>query len=153
MLCGRHLLGEHAEMHMFLATPNAGRSTAGYIARRPVDPRQLKTRHDQLADKMRRRGYSHHSELRWPPPSFSFTLPYNDIDVMANIAELMHRCPHCCMKMRNSDTNDIIQPSKEKCVEDMRNKQMRLYGLFVSNRISHQMGFNKKLCNFALDAY
>jgi hypothetical protein len=66
LLCDRHLLGEHRELHAIWSILTSGRS--GY-ANHPETRRwrgrlaALYARHDQQADEMARRGFRHASPL------------------------------------------------------------------------------------------
>ena len=62
-LCRKHLLGEHVEMHMFAGAINKGNSIDGYIARGLVNPELIQSRHDQLDEEIKKRGYDHKSTL------------------------------------------------------------------------------------------
>ncbi len=90
-MCRRHLLGEHVECHMFLATFRLGRSLAGYVRNGLVELDRLKARHDALAAEMLRRGYRHRSPL-----APGRRLPaIGQVDPAANRRELARRCAEC----------------------------------------------------------
>jgi len=92
ILCNRHLLGEHAEMHMFAGCILKKTSLKGYYKNKLVRTDLLKERHDMLADEMISRGMKHNS----PMPEIDCSgLKYGEIDVKANTAELFRRCPDC----------------------------------------------------------
>jgi hypothetical protein len=72
LLCRKHLLGEHAEIHALfsiLASPSAGYrnhpETRRWLQRRGA----LRVRHDEVAREMMRRGYQH----RTPAPGRAAT--------------------------------------------------------------------------------
>ena len=92
-MCRQHLLGEHVEMHMFTGAIMKGSDLAGYIEHGLVVPRQIPTRHTQLAEELVRRGYHHKSPLRNIPHDMQ--LPVGSVDTRKNVAELMRRCPEC----------------------------------------------------------
>jgi hypothetical protein len=95
LLCDRHLLGEHVEMHMFVGSLRKGISVAGYVRDRLVDPGRIRARHRELAREMRRRGMRHRSPLpkhRRPRGG--------RVDTAANLRELSRRCPRCRAKIR-----------------------------------------------------
>ena len=52
LLCNRHLLGEHLEMHMFIGTIKKGSKINGYVEGGLCDPTKIIFRHDELADEM-----------------------------------------------------------------------------------------------------
>ncbi len=91
LLCDRHLLGEHVEMHMFAGTIKKGISTAGYEETGLVDLSKLASRHDALAKEMGRRGMKHKSPL----DRRGRGLKGGWIDRKANLAELARRCTDC----------------------------------------------------------
>jgi len=90
-MCRQHLLGEHVECHMFLATFLAGKSLAGYVRNGLLELVRLKTRHDQLAAEMRRRGYRHASPLE---PGRRLPA-LGRVDAAAARRELARRCRRC----------------------------------------------------------
>jgi pyrimidine dimer DNA glycosylase len=95
LLCRKHLLGEHVEMHMFIGTLKAGISIQGYIADGLVETQHILRRHDQLAKEMIARGYNHAS------PIPIIRLPRKGrVDIEANLKELARRCPECKAKIR-----------------------------------------------------
>lgn len=57
LLCGKHLRGEHVEMHMFEGCIRLGKSIKGYLEKGFVDPKRIKSRHNELAQEMLNRGY------------------------------------------------------------------------------------------------
>lgn len=99
-LCRKHLLGEHVEMHMFVGTINKGNSIKGYILNGLVDPFKIKTRHDEIALEMEKRGMVHKSPL---PELRPYALEHDEedltrgylINVEENITELQRRCEDC----------------------------------------------------------
>jgi len=101
LMCTRHLLGEHCEMHMFAGSLDLGRSVAGFIEKGLVALSRLKTRHDVLATEIEQRGYRHSSPLKtkktWPKAG--------KIEVEANLIELARRCPEC----RERQTDEGIE--------------------------------------------
>ena len=96
LMCDQHLLGEHAEMHMFIGTIRHGISLAGYITGGLVETHRIVKRHDQLAAEMTRRGMNHRSPLRCRPLA-----PAGRVNVRANLKELARRCRRC-RKIQNA---------------------------------------------------
>lgn len=97
ILCNKHLLGEHVEMHMFLGTFKQKKSIKGYINNNLVEPLKLKERHDLLVKEMERRGMHHKSIL-----NINDELNYlsnNDINSLVNVhsslEDLIGRCEEC----------------------------------------------------------
>jgi len=100
MLCRKHLLGEHVEMHMFAGCVIKQMKLDGYIKKGLVELDQIRTRHDQLAEEMIQRGYRHHS--RFPTEAFNsaYWMGHYDklvgkVNVTANERELINRCEDC----------------------------------------------------------
>lgn len=93
LMCGRHLLGEHAECHMLAGSLKKGRSVAGYLAKRIIEPGSLGERHGQLSDEMAGRGFRHTSplpEVHVPPRMNAVK-----VDPDASREELVKRCKGC----------------------------------------------------------
>jgi len=91
LLCDRHLLGEHVEMHMFIGTIKKGISISGYIKKGLVNPNQIKQRHDLLAKEMISRGMTHKSPLDCD----CTILPVYPLPIKSNIKNLKNRCSYC----------------------------------------------------------
>jgi hypothetical protein len=92
-LCNRHLLGEHVEMHMFTGCLKKGLNLKGYYDKKLVCTNLIKKRHDELANEMIIRGMNHNSPIA-EIDTFKDSV-YGEIDVQANIRELINRCPRC----------------------------------------------------------
>ncbi len=96
ILCRQHLLGEHAELHMFVGSINRGISMTGYLRDNLLEPQALHLRHDELATEMTLRGYSHKSALPKVAGAFTQEQFFNTrIDKEAALKELLRRCPEC----------------------------------------------------------
>ena len=92
-MCNQHLLGEHVECHMFVATLNQGKSVQGYLDKGLLEIHNLKKRHDEISKEMKRRGMNHKSEL----PFFK-KIKLGNIDSRKNKIELNKRCEECNIK-------------------------------------------------------
>lgn len=90
VMCRKHLLGEHVEMHMFAGTLAKGISIQGYLDKGLVNTGEIKTRHDLLAKEMTKRGYNHKSPLEQPS-----TPVLASVDAVNSLKELARRCPEC----------------------------------------------------------
>jgi hypothetical protein len=97
LLCDRHLLGEHVEMHMFLGTIRHGHSVQGYVEGGIVDPHRVYARHEVLALEMTQRGMRHRSPMviTAEDECSMAALPTAVIDAEANLVELARRCERC----------------------------------------------------------
>ena len=89
-MCRKHLLGEHVEIHMAVATLRLGRSVAGFLEKGLLELSSLRRRHDELVAEMLRRGYRHNSPLGPIPRRKG-----GKIDRRANMLELARCCPDC----------------------------------------------------------
>lgn len=96
LMCKKHLLGEHGELHKFLHNWIKQHSITGRIAGNAMEPLSYKARHDALADEMLARGMNHKSPLE--QPDFSY-LPVEQreykVNVRANELLIMERCKEC----------------------------------------------------------
>ena len=64
MLCRKHLLGEHVELHMFIGTINKNKKLNGYRENGLVEVHNIKSRHAELVSEMKSRGMNHNSPLQ-----------------------------------------------------------------------------------------
>jgi hypothetical protein len=92
IMCRQHLLGEHAEIHMFIGTISRGKSVKGYLEKGLLEVHNLYSRHEELAEEMKRRGYNHNSEVeeKWRTAE-----KLGAIDRQKNLEELLKRCSRC----------------------------------------------------------
>lgn len=90
LMCRKHLLGEHLELHMFVGTIRKGTSIAGYLAHGLLDTSLLQRRHEALVSEMHRRGYTHKSPMRYKD-----RLHRGSVDAELNLRELSKRCKDC----------------------------------------------------------
>lgn len=99
ILCRKHLLGEHGEIHKHIPSFRKGHKIDGRFD--PVVQIQLnalQSRHDVLAAEMLKRGYNHNSPLV-DVPDLALTYPQHYdkvVDVNISILDLIDRCPECC---------------------------------------------------------
>ena len=101
MLCRKHLLGEHVEHHMFVGSIKRGFSVEGFLRDGFLEPKTLKTRHDEVAQEMLRRGYNHKSPL--PDVDISH-LRNGKIDKVKNIEDLRSRCEECAKRIEQIES-------------------------------------------------
>jgi hypothetical protein len=95
-MCRKHLLGEHVEIHMAVASLRLKKSLAGFIAKGLLELASLRSRHDELVAEMIRRGYRHASPLGRVPPARA-----GKIDRRRSARELAERCAECRLRARN----------------------------------------------------
>jgi hypothetical protein len=99
-MCRKDLLGEHVETHMILGTLNSGIRLDGYVRNNLLELKNLKKRHDELADEMVRRGYNHQSPLDWKVEEIDSVIQSNEVknskvDRSLALVDLHDRCPEC----------------------------------------------------------
>ena len=97
LMCRKHLLGEHVEVHMMVGSLRRGRSIAGHLDRGQLEPRAAKSRHRALTVEMRSRGYRHVSPL---PGHGRLTVKQQTakVDAAWSLAELRRRCAECARR-------------------------------------------------------
>lgn len=94
VMCKRHLLGEHVEMHMFVGTILKGVLLEGtrYVSGGLVEVHNIKCRHDELVVEFCRRGYPSGLDHRSPIDYRGPWVVAGRIDISANLKELSNRC-------------------------------------------------------------
>jgi len=104
ILCDKHLLGEHGELHKFKPTFEKRYSIAGRYGQ--IEPKSMALRHDALATEMLRRGMNHKSPFTMPDLSY---LPdrdrYGAVDKFESLKLLFERCPNCMKRKELLDEN------------------------------------------------
>ena len=96
IMCRKHLLGEHVEMHMLVGTLLKGISVQGYIDNQLVELEHIRARHDELVEEMIKRGYNHKSPLPdYPEVSGGV------VDREENLRDLANRCHDCRERIEN----------------------------------------------------
>lgn len=101
LLCDKHLLGEHVEMHMFAGSIRKGISTQGYEQTGLVVLSKIRSRHDALAREMKRRGMNHRS----PMERIVDGRKGGWINQQENLKELKRRCRECRKRIRRHEAN------------------------------------------------
>jgi len=97
MLCKKHLLGEHGEIHKFRHNFVKKHSITGrMVPIVQIEPLNMKLRHDELAEEMTRRGYNHNSPYVLPDLShLSEEFLNAKANIGYNVIDLMERCEEC----------------------------------------------------------
>jgi len=92
IMCRQHLLGEHAEIHMFVGAIDRGYSVKGYLERGLLEVHNLYERHKELVREMKRRKYRHNSEIdkKWKQAE-----KLGSIDREKSFKQLINRCSRC----------------------------------------------------------
>lgn len=105
LMCRKHLLGEHVEMHMLAGSINKGISMQGYIDNGLVNLEFIEDRHRQLVAEMLERGYNHKSPL---PKIKTIAGPVGSVDSAANLKELARRCRECRKRMEDQSIPEML---------------------------------------------
>ena len=101
VMCRKHLLGEHVEMHMFLSALTSGKKLDGYVRSGFVEIHNIKRRHNELAQEMVRRGYRHNS----PMEDSLFLAMSGSVESRRSYEELRSRCAECERRIQKSANN------------------------------------------------
>jgi len=94
VLCRKHLLGEHVELHMAVGSIKRGKNLGRFITDGLIETGAIQSRHQALALEMGRRGYRHKSPLHYHD-----ALHMGHVDSHASMLELARRCPDCRARM------------------------------------------------------
>lgn len=97
ILCRKHLLGEHGEIHKHRHNFVKKHKMDG--RRGQIEPPAMESRHDALAKEMLRRGYKHESPYKQPDISH---LPEMTVNVEAALKDLVTRCEECYANYKGS---------------------------------------------------
>lgn len=96
IMCNKHLLGEHVEMHMFVGTINKKIKIDGYLSKNLVEPEYIEKRHLELANEMVSRGMRHSSLLPHCHLEFlSDNQKMHKLDEVQAKEALLSRCEEC----------------------------------------------------------
>lgn len=96
LMCRKHLLGEHNEIHKHRHNFVKKHSIAGRYGQ--IEPKAMKKRHDELVMEMKRRGYNHNSPYELPDLSYLSDRDRNgSVNKIASHNELVSRCNDCMM--------------------------------------------------------
>ncbi len=99
ILCRQHLLGEHAELHMFIGALDRGLSVKGYLEKNLLEIHNLHDRHEELVREMKRRGYKHNSNIN---VKWKHAEKRGSIDKETNLVQLLDRCSRCRERYRRT---------------------------------------------------
>jgi hypothetical protein len=98
VMCRKHLLGEHVELHMFVGHLRRGRRIEGFIAHNCVEPKSLERRHAALVRELQRRGYRHRSPLRHVHVRTLRLYSAVRVDRYSALRDLTTRCTECAAR-------------------------------------------------------
>lgn len=106
ILCRKHLLGEHLELHMFVGTIVKGKKVNGYLKNNLLEPLMIWRRHRDLVWEMRHRGYRHLSDFDIEELNNGLArIPTESRSVVINrgqaLNDLLSRCLDCRERYEN----------------------------------------------------
>lgn len=113
LLCNRHLLGEHNEIHKLIGCILKKRSLAGYIKKEIVEPQSIITRHDELALEMTRRKMRHKSPVQISEDQLK-EYPIVRVNRTSSLRDLMSRCPECLERIQRYNRQTRCGDHKDK---------------------------------------
>lgn len=103
LLCRKHLLGEHNELHMLAGSILRGKNLEGFVKNGLLQVQSLEERHTELVQEMLKRGYKHASPL---PAYEIFFKNYpqhilqSRVNTCLSLQELSRRCPDCASRQK-----------------------------------------------------
>ena len=98
LMCRKHLLGEHGEIHKHRHNFEKKHSINKRIELGQIEPLSMEKRHDELAREMLRRGYNHNSPYTMPDISYLPDFQKNfKVDTNMSKKDLFSRCSECCV--------------------------------------------------------
>lgn len=91
-MCRNHLLGEHKELHQLVGALLKGRMNVvlGHARLNQIETKSIISRHDELVEEMKKRGYNHRSPL----PEFD-PVDIGKVNLEENLKDLCSRCETC----------------------------------------------------------
>jgi len=106
LLCRKHLLGEHSEIHKHRHIFVKGQKIHG--RRGQIEPLQMKNRHDELVTEMVSRGYNHLSPFTQPDLSKYNNIHEFVVDREESINDLLQRCPDCAERIKGCSLSYVV---------------------------------------------
>ncbi|MEZ0393798.1 MAG: pyrimidine dimer DNA glycosylase/endonuclease V [Desulfurococcaceae archaeon] len=98
IMCDRHLLGEHVELHMLVGALRRRARIDGYVRKGLLEVASIESRHEEIVQEMLRRGFKHSSPLKMEDVDLSY-LPEEvlnaRVDRERSLRDLLSRCPRC----------------------------------------------------------
>lgn len=104
LLCRKHLLGEHNELHMIAGSISRGKTLDGFVRNGLLEPTALLRRHEALALEMGARGYRHASPLQEYVEALSMYPEHireAKVDMDISLADLHARCQDCAARAQS----------------------------------------------------
>lgn len=114
LLCRKHLMGEHLELHMIISSLDNHKSLNGFFLNGLIQLDIIYNRHEELTIEIQGRGYKHnsimdHSKASMIINSYLVSLSANKfklareakVNGLQNIFILFHRCKDCRDRINN----------------------------------------------------
>lgn len=96
LLCDKHLLGEHGEIHKFRHNFVKKHSMIKRITLGQIEPKSMEARHGALVKEMKERGFNHQSPYLLPDLSYIGDEYLNlKVDITKSLNDLHERCSLC----------------------------------------------------------
>jgi len=109
ILCKKHLVGEHGEIHKHRHNFVKKHSITGRIF--PIvqiEPLSMQVRHDELAEELIRRGGNHQSPYTMPDLSYLPEVARNvKVDTNVSLNDLLNRCTECKERHERYKLNEL----------------------------------------------
>lgn len=107
LLCRKHLLGEHGEIHKhkynFIKKHKIDKRISPVVQ---IEPKSMSNRHDKLVIEMLNRGYNHKSPYYQPDISYlPLKQQHAKVNIETSYQDLIKRCPDCAMRIKKYVTN------------------------------------------------
>lgn len=101
LLCDKHLIGEHGEIHkhkhIFEKKYKITKRISPVVQ---IEPESMEIRHNILAEEMLRRGFNHNSPYIQPNLDYlNNNERYAKVDINNSLADLSNRCENCKKKI------------------------------------------------------
>ncbi len=108
LLCKKHLLGEHGEIHKhrhnFVKQHRITKRISPVVQ---IEPSSMESRHDMLAAEMIRRGYNHSSPYSQPDISYlKDDEKLAKVDINNSLMDLTTRCPECAKRINDENKHN-----------------------------------------------
>lgn len=111
LLCKKHLIGEHGEIHKhkhnFVKKHSIKKRIFPIVQ---IEPNEMENRHNELALEMTKRGYNHNSPYELPDLSYlDDSERYAKANITISLIDLHERCVECSERINNSQYSKIIE--------------------------------------------
>jgi len=100
LMCRKHLLGEHGEIHKHRHNFVKHHSITKRVKLGQIAPAAMQNRHDALVVEMLNRGYKHNSPYEQPDISYlPIEYQLSTVNAEQSLLELVKRCPQCAERV------------------------------------------------------